>query len=346
MKQILLSLVLLVSVGVSAQNNRVLIAHYNVENLFDTAHDQNKKDFEFLALSNPAKAAGCKNDSRCMGIDWTDQNLAVKLDQLKKVVSAMPSLPNILSVVEIENPNVAQMLARKLGYSKFLMTESKDMRGIDVALFFNESEQVKYISHTILPVPNSGPAGSTRDILAATFNINGRNVTVFTNHWPSQGHQTDARIFVAKILKTAVNQVLSKRGEVVVVGDFNTLKNEKPNPVELLTQQNDSLKLFNLDAEFRKWASQNDPSTLKSTPPGTYYYFKDRVWNLLDQALVSKGLLNDSTLSTYRIHAPAFVTKTAAGFPGRFPMSCNHNSNNPGNAGYSDHFSIYFSIAN
>jgi len=132
-----------------AQARTLQVMSYNVENLFDAQHDEGKNDWTFVPKNTPGKKEACqeeKNKHRrkeCMDYDWTEQKLEMKLSQIKDVVTKERALPDFLGVVEVENPHVIAMLAKKLGYENFEMTESPDKRGVDVALMYKNDSTVK-----------------------------------------------------------------------------------------------------------------------------------------------------------------------------------------------------------
>ena len=71
--------------------------YYNVENLFDTIDDPNKKDESFLP-SNPK-------------YNWNASKYQRKLDHLAKVISSIYNyLPDIIGFAEVENITVLEDL--------------------------------------------------------------------------------------------------------------------------------------------------------------------------------------------------------------------------------------------
>ena len=68
------------------------VMSYNVENLFDTSHDEGHSDYEYLPMGSPAKASGCskiENDyfrGKCFRTDWSDSVLKNKLSSISDVV--------------------------------------------------------------------------------------------------------------------------------------------------------------------------------------------------------------------------------------------------------------------
>ncbi|MBO4340094.1 MAG: endonuclease/exonuclease/phosphatase family protein, partial [Bacteroidales bacterium] len=104
MKKYLISLVALLVVALpfkaDAQKNRShVIGFYNLENLFDTYHDDGKNDYEYLP-------DGANN--------WTNEKYAKKLRNMAHVIAAMKKdngvWHTVLGVSEIENRHVLEDL--------------------------------------------------------------------------------------------------------------------------------------------------------------------------------------------------------------------------------------------
>ncbi|MEE1214127.1 MAG: endonuclease, partial [Bacteroidaceae bacterium] len=101
---------------------------WNVENLFDCHDDPLKDDGEFLPESERR---------------WTPARYWRKQDQLARTIAAVEpqnGWPLLVGMMEVENDSVLFDLTRRsplrrAGYD-FLVTQSPDIRGIDVALLY------------------------------------------------------------------------------------------------------------------------------------------------------------------------------------------------------------------
>lgn len=109
------------------------IMEYNVENLFDCRHDSLKQDEEFL----PGSVR-----------HWTWKKYQDKVNKIGKVVLAASAVqvPDIVGLCEVENESCITRLVR---YSplrdaayRYVMTDSPDERGIDVALLPEVTKRV------------------------------------------------------------------------------------------------------------------------------------------------------------------------------------------------------------
>lgn len=96
-------------------------------NLFDCQHDTLKNDYEFL----PDAPKG-----------WTRARYNDKLAKIAKVIVAtgVKDVPDLVGLCEVENDHCMKDLTeysplREAGY-RYVMTDSPDQRGIDVALLY------------------------------------------------------------------------------------------------------------------------------------------------------------------------------------------------------------------
>ncbi|OFZ19449.1 MAG: hypothetical protein A2Z20_05305 [Bdellovibrionales bacterium RBG_16_40_8] len=331
---------------IPVNKNEIKIMHYNVQNLFDAAHDSGKKDYEFIPKDSPEKKncdkAG-KFSQACRDTDWTDKKVELKIQQIKKVIEAQGPLPDILTLVEVENKNVVALLASALGYSEFVMTNSPDSRGIDCAILYSEHklEPVQYYERIV-----ENAYSLTRNLSAMVFRLDnslgGGLFAIFPNHWPSQANPTKARLIVANVLRDLVDEIRNNyRKETltyVISGDFNTIDKDSPNPIDTVILDP---KWNAAMSDVHELAISNKEPMLPIMPPGTYYYNSN--WNALDRLFVD-STLNDGfglevALDSFRIHAPDFLThESRKGV--KIPFRYDHDSENSTTAGYSDHFAV------
>ena len=139
----------------STPPDSVMIAFYNVENLFDTLDDPNKNDEDFLPDSD---------------YKWNSEKYHNKLHNLSRVIASMNNGfgPTILGVCEIENKQVLLDLSKQplIMNKKYNVVhyESDDERGIDVGLLYKK-DQVKVLTSGILRPDLSKWKDKTRDVL-------------------------------------------------------------------------------------------------------------------------------------------------------------------------------------
>ena len=350
-----------------SQPQKLSVMSYNVENLFDDKKDAGKDDWTFLPSQYPGKHAACmKVASRtyrkeCLETDWNDDALNLKLSQMARVITGEGKhpLPTFLALVEVENDNVVKQLNEKLGYKSFVITNSPDERGIDVALLYNEPQGVIFQSYKEHVVMDDSLSGSpTRNILEATFTVAGRPLVFFVNHWPSQGHPTESRLAAARLLHDRVAALLKKDAAtaVIAVGDFNTIRSDSPNPFTTELMKDDIL----VDTHASFMASSAIPADSKAAQPeGTYYFIPHHEWNLLDRIFMTPNLLTPSTggiqaqLASYRIVVEPFAAKTftyngegpnKGSVVKQIPIRYNTAAKDASEAGFSDHFPVTINL--
>ena len=106
-----------------------VIGFYNLENLFDTYHDEGKNDYQFLPDGQN---------------EWTEAKYTKKLHNMASVIKAMKEdngvWHTVLGVSEIENRHVLEDLVNQPEIAdanyQIVHYDSPDRRGVDVALFY------------------------------------------------------------------------------------------------------------------------------------------------------------------------------------------------------------------
>ena len=153
------------------------LVELNCENLFDCRHDTLKQDSEWI----PASVR-----------HWTPSRYWQKVNRIGQTILSCQEngIPDLVALVEVENDSclfdlTRRSLLRNAGY-QYLMTESPDERGIDVALLYQSLtfQPLCYEMFRITPLEGMRP---TRDILYVKGEyINGDTLHVFVVHAPSR----------------------------------------------------------------------------------------------------------------------------------------------------------------
>lgn len=258
--------------------NSFRVMFYNVENLFDCRHDEGKNDSEFLPEGSRK---------------WTGYRYYRKLTNIAKVITAVGEwdAPGLIGLCEVENDSVMsdftlRSLLRKEKY-RYVMTNSPDERGIDVALLYRR-DVFKLLQTNPIRISLRNNK-KTRDILHVAGLLQSNDtLDVFVCHFPSRsgGEKISEgyRSFAAKILRKNVDSIYRCRSNpaVLIMGDFNDCPYNTSlyhvlnarEPVEPIS----STALYNL---FFNYVKQKR---------GTYKYRGK--WEMLDQIIVSGNLLN------------------------------------------------------
>lgn len=194
----------------------------NCENLFDTQHDEGKEDTEFLPESV---------------YHWTPGRYWRKLTHIGQTIVAcgqvdsVAVLPDLVALTEVENDSVMRDLTRRsplraAGY-EYVMTNSPDHRGIDVALLYSPFA-FRLLNHRSIRIPPLKGFRPTRDILYTSGLIaTGDTLHVFVIHAPSRSGGEQAtrpyRRHVAEQLCMALDSLraLSPEVRIIIAGDFN-----------------------------------------------------------------------------------------------------------------------------
>jgi len=168
----------------------------NCENLFDTQHDSLKHDEEFLPTS---------------AMHWTPSRYWHKLNRIGQDILSCGELdstkviPDMVVLTEVENDSVMRdltkrSLLRNAGY-EYVMTDSPDERGIDVALLYSPFSFALIGYHAIRIAPLKG-FRPTRDILYACGQVmTGDTLHVFAIHAPSRrGGEQASRPYRLKVI--------------------------------------------------------------------------------------------------------------------------------------------------
>ena len=244
------------------------ILFWNTENLFDCKDDSQKNDNEFLPDATR---------------HWTYFRYRDKLKNLAKgiIASGNDYVPDLVGLCEVENDSCLYDLTRRsplkeAGY-RYVMTDSPDMRGIDVALLYQRGS-FNLIQHQSIRIPSRQIKKSpTRDILHVVGKVvSGDTLDVMVCHFPSRSggkaNSESHRLLAAKILKQKVDSVMQVRQypSVIIMGDFNDEPTDK------------SMKRLCEDGRLR--------NLMKGKKEGTYRYQGE--WGILDQFLVSETMLD------------------------------------------------------
>lgn len=243
----------------------------NCENLFDTMHDSLKIDQDFTPEGQ---------------YKWTKTRYWHKLNNISQELLALGEdsvagwhQPDLIAMCEVENDTVMvdltkRSLLRNAGY-EYLMTNSPDNRGIDVALMYNPVtfSPINHHSIRIKQLPGTYP---TRDILYVSGLLTtGDTLHIFTVHAPSRRGGEEAsrpyRLQVSSQLAAAVDSVytLHHDAHIIISGDFNDYHD---------SPALDSLYRHNLTNISAKVEGRNGAKA-------TYRYRGE--WNSLDQILCS-----------------------------------------------------------
>ena len=328
MRKILLLYVLLSVLPSMCAQECMTVMFYNTENLFDTDDDPEKDDDDYTPEGD---------------FHWTRKRYFNKLDAVSKVIVAADedNAPGLVGLCEVENETVLTDLTsrsalRAAGY-RFVMTDSPDLRGIDVALLYRRT-CFQYISHeslgvSLVPLKNT----PTRDVLHVMGRIaSGDTLDIYVCHWPSRiggVEQTEPlRMRAASVVRRSVDDVFAERRKpyVIIMGDLNDGPGAQALTDGLGTKP------------YREAVSLDDRnlvSVMDGLTDGSYRY--EGYWDQYDQFVVSASLLNGlgcTEIKSARVFDFDFLLEDDNDYGGQKPMRTFHGRKYQN--GYSDHLPI------
>ena len=276
--------VLLAFLPASAQKKYSVygVGFYNQENLFDTCHDEGKRDYDFLPTGS---------------YKWNAMKYNHKLNNMSRALADMGTdvLPNIgcaiIGLAEVENSKALDDLIAQPALSarnyQYVHIEGPDRRGIDCALLYNPS--LFSVKNTRL-VPyvqklKKDSAFYTRGFLTVSGTLADENVAVIVCHLPSRFSEAFYRELGAEQVKAIKDSLLNDdpNCKVFVMGDMNDDPIDKSMAGILKGKAN--IKDVNEGDMYNPWYN-----ILVKEGVGTLLY--QGSWNLFDQILVTPNLLN------------------------------------------------------
>jgi len=304
------------------------IAWYNLENLFEPFQHPELKE------------------------EWTQEHYQNKVKNLASVISELydPLRPDLLGICEVQSEKVIKGILNELPYGNeygIVHHDSPDIRKIDIGFVYRKS----VLSNPEAVAYNVRKCYPTRDILVVTFQVNNGSILhVIGNHWPSrssgQYESEPFRIMVAENCAWVVDQFyqLDADANIIVMGDFNDEPFNRSIQEYLFAIRNRAR------VQTRKNSTKSRPylynltwSLMDEITPGTYYYSKSPAgWNMLDQIMVSKGILVDNKglevdEKSINIFRPKRIKEGSQPKPYR-------KRQNKWVKGFSDHFPVTVSI--
>jgi predicted extracellular nuclease len=235
---------------------------------------------------------------------------------------------------------------KKMQY-RYLLVESDDRRGIDVALLY-QRDRFKYLHHQAIPVHFPyNERKKTRNVLHVTGQvITGDTLDVFVCHFPSrtggQAQSEPDRMYVASLIKAKADSLTTvrRKANILIMGDFNDEPSDKSLSESMKAQAipaklNGEKGLYNLFL-----------SVQGKSETGSYKF--GRQWNFLDQLIVSGELLNPENPfhdlpETAAIFHESFLLTEDKSYPGKRPKKTFHGRKYEG--GYSDHLPVFVDFA-
>lgn len=259
------------------------VGFYNLENLFDTCHDEGHNDYEYLPEGTNK---------------WTGLKYSHKLKNMSRVLSEMGTdkLPGVgcaaIGVSEVENAKCLTDLCNqeplKAKNFQFVHIEGPDQRGVDCALLYNPKlftvRDVKLVPYIYILPQDSMRA--TRGFLVVSGTMAGEHVTIIVNHLPSRGATSFYREEGGRQLRIVKDSLVREDPNVklLIMGDMNDDPQDKS-----MAEALGAKRKMN-DVENEPGGLWNPWWDILASGTGTLQY--QGAWNLFDQIIVSNSLLD------------------------------------------------------
>ncbi|WP_264535855.1 endonuclease/exonuclease/phosphatase family protein [Flavobacterium sp. N1736] len=328
------------------------VAFYNFENLFDTINDPTTHDDEWTPK-------GIQN--------WTHEKYQQKLQNLSRVLSDIGTpenlnAPTLIGGSEIENRGVLEDLIKQSKIANYdygiIHFDSPDKRGIDVALLY-QKKYFKPATYSNIPlyiyknkevlkeekkeetdneeaqiIPQNNRI-FTRDQLLVTGFLEGEEISIIVNHWPSRSGGEKAsskfREEAGKLNRKIIDslQRINPNAKVITLGDFNDGPYNK--------SIKEALGAKAKRAEVPEFGVFNPFEEMFYKGMGTLA-FRDS-WDIFDQIIITESLIKPDFESfkfwKAGIFNRSYLIQTSGkykGYPLRHTLT---------EVGFSDHFPVY-----
>jgi hypothetical protein len=341
------------TIGQTKKYNIHTIAFYNFENLFDTINGPNNDD-EWLPNG---------------AMNWTSKKYKQKLKNLARVLSEIGTsenpgnAPTIIGGCEIENRGVLEDLIKEpLLINKdygIVHFDSPDKRGIDVA-FLYQKKHFKPTSFASIPLiiykNQEGKADKkdkvdatddvavvsktdervyTRDQLLVTGFLDGDEISIIVNHWPSRSggekKSSPFREAAGRLNRKIMDSLfaINPNAKIITMGDLNDGSYNKSVKEGIRAKRKkEEVKAFDIYNPFEEMFYKGNASL----------FWRDS-GDIFDQIMVSEPFLRND-YSSYRywkagIYNKPYMIQTTGQYKG-YPLR-----NSLSAPGYSDHFPVF-----
>jgi hypothetical protein len=331
------------------------VAFYNFENLFDTINNPNN-DEEWLP-----------NGSQ----NWTSKKYKQKIHNMARVIAEIGTgenpnnSPTLIGGAEIENRGVLEDLVKDPQLAKadygIVHFDSPDKRGIDVGFLYQKKhfKPTSFVNIPLMIYRNASPEKVknketvedktdsdkieieknqrvyTRDILLVTGLLDGEEVNVLVNHWPSRSggekKSSPFREAAGRLARKAMDSIfkINPNAKIINMGDLNdgTYNKSVKEGIGAKLKKSE-VKEFGIYNPFEQMAKDGNSSL----------FYRD-AGDIFDQIMVSEPLIRKD-YSSFRywkagIYNKPYMVTTVGQYKG-YPLR--HGANE---VGFSDHFPVY-----
>lgn len=310
----------------------LLVATYNVENLFDPADDPQTADDDFTPTGS---------------MKWDRARYRHKLNRVARVINELGGMQDIdvMALSEVENDSVLYHLCHTTDLAtkkySYLITHGSDPRGINVALLYQPQRlRLQHYEEWQVPFARDSTFRTRNLLYARGAFLNTIPLHLFACHLPSNKGGVKAtepyRQAVIKLIQAKTDSLLRQdpTAAIIVLGDFNTPPQSKstigwadslPSEHHLAS----STKMYDVTSFLPP-----------NVPAGSYIY--RGIWSQIDRIIVSSSLISGSGGVQYVPHSAHSVplpflsttNKDGEKIPNRCYKGVFYNG------GVSDHFPV------
>ncbi|NME66633.1 endonuclease/exonuclease/phosphatase family protein [Flammeovirga aprica] len=209
------------------------VAFYNMENLFDTLHDEGKNDYQYLPDGD---------------YKWTGRKYLEKQEKMSTIIAKLgldktKQAPLVVGLAEIENRNVLEDLVKTPSLKGenygIAHIEGPDKRGVDVALIYKKDLlKVNKVSARDLRIKETYAGDNwefkSRNQLIVEAELEGEPLVFLVNHWPSRRAKSPYREAAGALQRSIIDSLRNEHPGIkcITMGDFNddptnkSIKNE------------------------------------------------------------------------------------------------------------------------
>ena len=259
------------------------VGFYNQENLFDTCHDEGKRDYDFLPEGS---------------YKWNGMKYSHKLRNMAQALADMGTdiMPKsigcaIIGLSEVENAKaltdlINQEPLKARGY-QFCHVEGPDKRGVDCALLYNPTLFTPTDVH-LYPYVQTLEKDSnyyTRGFLTVKGTMAGEEIAVIVCHWPSRFNGSFYREQGGHQVRHLKDSLLAANPnlKIMVMGDMNDDPMDKSMSEALGAKR--EIKDMKEGDMYNPWWNE-----LAKNRRGTLFY--DGRWNLFDQIVFTPNMID------------------------------------------------------
>jgi endonuclease/exonuclease/phosphatase family metal-dependent hydrolase len=322
--------------GDPVQVTSMVIATYNIQNLFDLEDDPDHFEGDYTPGSS----------------NWNANSFQAKLDAISQVIEDIDA--DLIGLQEVESESALRALADRLrargvlDYPHLSLSPTGDPRGIAIGIL-SRYPLKRAVSR---PISQSYTCASGAELTGSPpearpiFEVNlwgsddDYQLTLLFNHWKSRASD-DGECRVAEHHQRGGEQIQGLMSQwmaddpqraVLVLGDFNAQEVE-PSLTTALDTALDRMDLLSPSSLYNLWGDLGvgQPGSTDNVTNSTYYF--DQRWQRLDHIFVSRPMINgqgDWSVSDFEVIYPPYAIRNGRPYSWRLSAA----------EGYSDHLPI------